>query len=110
MNIYVGNLALEMTEDELRREFIVFGLVTSVNIMNDKYIGSGQSRGYGFVEMVSKAEGEAAVSRLQGKILNGRAIDVVAALPLSDNGHAGSVHGSRDSRFDGKRRQRRTIS
>jgi RNA recognition motif-containing protein len=53
MNIYVGNLSLEMTEEELRREFMAFGEVISVTIMNDKYIGSGQSRGYAFVEMPS---------------------------------------------------------
>ena len=45
MNIYVGNLSLEVTEEELRQEFITFGEVISVTIMNDKYIGSGQSRG-----------------------------------------------------------------
>jgi RNA recognition motif-containing protein len=51
MNIYVGNLPLEMTEEELRGEFVSFGEVTSVTIMNDKYIGSGQPRCYGYVEM-----------------------------------------------------------
>ena len=51
MNIYVGNLSLDLTDDELRREFMAFGEVISVTIMNDKYIGSGQSRAYGFVEM-----------------------------------------------------------
>ncbi len=53
MNIYVGNLSLEVTEEELRREFMAFGEVISVTIMNDEYIGSGQSRGYAFVEMPS---------------------------------------------------------
>jgi len=51
MNIYVGNLSLDVTEKELRREFMAFGEVIAVTIMNDKYIGSGQSRGYGFIEM-----------------------------------------------------------
>ena len=49
MNIYVGNLSLETTEEELREEFTEFGEVTSVIIMNDKYIGSGQPRGYGSI-------------------------------------------------------------
>jgi len=49
MNIYVGNLPLEITENELRQEFMSFGEVISVTIMNDKYIGSGQLRGYGFL-------------------------------------------------------------
>ena len=54
MNIYVGNLSLEVTEEKLRQEFMAFREVLSVTIMNDKYIGSGQSRGYGFVEMPSR--------------------------------------------------------
>ncbi|MBI4266860.1 MAG: RNA-binding protein [Chloroflexi bacterium] len=83
MNIYVGNLSLDVTEEELRREFMVFGAVTSVVIMNNRYIGSGQTRGYGFVEMASKSEGEAAITGLNGKKLMDQAIDVVGALPLS---------------------------
>jgi RNA recognition motif-containing protein len=67
MNIYVGNLCLEFTEGELRQEFMAFGEVVSVTIMNDKYIGSGQSRGYAFVEMPSPSEGQAAISALNGK-------------------------------------------
>ena len=66
MNIYVGNLSLETTEEELREEFTEFGEVTSVIIMNDKYIGSGQPRGYGYVEMSSKAEGKAAIASMEG--------------------------------------------
>ena len=66
MNIYVGNLSFETTEDELRKEFTEFGEVISVTVMNDKYIGSGQPRGYAYVEMASKAEGEAAIANLEG--------------------------------------------
>jgi RNA recognition motif-containing protein len=84
MNIYVGNLSLEVTEDELRKEFTAFGEVTSVIIMNDKYIGSGQPRGYGYVEMSLKSEGTIAIAKLSGKILKDRAVEVVEALPLSD--------------------------
>jgi RNA recognition motif-containing protein len=83
INIYVGNLSPDVTKDELRREFMPFGEVTSVVIMNDKYIGSGQTRAYGFVEMASKSEGEAAITSLNGKGLGSRVIDVVEALPLS---------------------------
>jgi len=107
MNIYVGNLALETTEDELRQEFIAFGQVISVRIMNDRYIGSGQPRGYGFVEMASKPEGKAAITSLRGKRLRGRVIDVVEALPLSDKRGIGSLHVRRDNRFNRKVRQRR---
>lgn len=86
MNIYVGNLALETTEDELRQEFVAFGIVVSVTIMNDKYIGSGQLRGYGYVEMPSKSEGVTAINNLGGKKLRNRVVSVVEALPLSDKG------------------------
>ena len=105
MNIYVGNLSLDITEEELRREFIAFGEVISVVIMNDKYIGSGQTRGYGFVQMASKSEGAAAVTSLKGKRLNSRVIDVIEALPLSDKRGIESLH-RRDSRFNRKGRQR----
>ena len=84
MNIYVGNLSLETTEDELRREFTVFGEVTSVIIMNDKYIGSGQARGYAYVEMASKSEGAIAITNLEGKNLRDRIVSVIEALPLSN--------------------------
>jgi len=84
MNIFVGNLPFDITEGELRREFVAFGEVISVVIMNDKYIGSGQTKGYAFVEMASKSEGEAAVTSLKGKRLRNRVIDVIGALPLSD--------------------------
>jgi hypothetical protein len=107
MNIYVGNLSLDVTEEELRREFMAFGEVISVTIMNDKYIGSGQLRGYGFVETASKSEGEAAIASLKGKTLRGRVIDVVAALPLSDKRGIESLHGRRDNQFSRKGRQRR---
>jgi RNA recognition motif-containing protein len=84
MNIYVGNLSLKTTADELRKEFMVFGEVISVTIMNDKYIGSGQPRGYGYVEMASKSEGATAIANLEGKRLRNRVVNVVEALPLSD--------------------------
>jgi RNA recognition motif-containing protein len=90
MNIYVGNLSLEMTEDELREEFMAYGEVISVTIMNDKYIGSGQPRGYGYVEMSQKSEGTAAIANMQGKKLKNRVVEVVEALPLSDKRHTGS--------------------
>ena len=105
MNIYVGNLSLEVTEEELRREFIAFGEVISVIIMNDKYIGSGQTRGYGYIEMSSKAEGEAAIAALNEKILRHMTINVVEALPLSDNKNKGYLPSKRTSR--GRVRERR---
>jgi RNA recognition motif-containing protein len=106
MNIYVGNLPLETTEAELRGEFMAFGEVLAVTIMNDKYIGSGQPRCYGFVEMTLKAEGTAAISNLNGKKLHDRVVDVVEALPLSDK--KGTEHLSvKTSNRSNKSRQRR---
>ena len=103
----MGNLSLDVTEEELRREFTAFGAVISVVIMNDKYIGSGQTRGYGFVQMASKSEGEAAISSLKGKRLKSLAIEAVEALPLSDKSGIGFPYGTMDKRFNRKVRQRR---
>jgi len=108
MNIYVGNLSLEVTEEELRREFMAFGEVISVTIMNDKYIGSGQSKGYGFVEMPSVAEGQAAITALNGKTLRHRDIDIIQALPLSGNGNNDSYSHKSRSRYSRNIRQRRS--
>ena len=107
MNIYVGNLSLEVTEEELQREFMAFGEVISVTIMNDEYIGSGQSRGYGFVEMPSQSEGQAAIAALNGKSLRHRTIDVIQALPLSDNKGKSSYNDKRGGRFGSTVRQRK---
>jgi len=109
MNIYVGNLSLEMTEDELRKEFTAFGEVISVIIMNDKYIGSGQPRGYGFVEMTSKSEGAAAIASLTGKKLRTRVIDIVEALPLSDKSGTASLDIKSNNRSNRSRQRRYQI-
>jgi RNA recognition motif-containing protein len=106
MNIYVGNLPLELTEEELRREFMAFGEVISVTVMNDKYIGSGQARGYGFVEMPSVSEGQAAIAALNGKTLRHRTIDVIESLPLSGNGSNGSYRYKTGNSFSKNARQR----
>ena len=106
MNIYVGNLPLEMTEEELRREFTAFGEVVAVTIMNDKYIGSGQPRCYGFVEMTLKSEGTTAIASLNGKKLGNRIVDVVEALPLSDKKGTAYIN-IRSNHRSNKSRQRR---
>ena len=108
MNIYVGNLSLEVTKEELRREFMAFGEVISVTIMSDKYIGSGQPRGYGFVEMPSVSEGQAAITGLNGKTLRHMTIDVIQALPLSDKGGNGSYSHMRGGRYSRNVRHRRS--
>ena len=106
MNIYVGNLAPEVTEEELKQEFTVFGKVTSVSIIKDRY--SSQPRGFGFVEMPSITEGQAAISSLKGKVLKGRTLEVSEARPRSERGsyrdqRTGSYHG-RSSSFGGGKR------
>ncbi|MFC2019016.1 RNA recognition motif domain-containing protein [Chloroflexota bacterium] len=108
MNIYVGNLSLETTEDELRKEFTEFGEVISVTIMSDKYIGSGQPRGYGYVEMASKSEGCIAIAHLEGKKLRDRIVNIVEALPLSDK-HGTVPLSIRNSSRLNKKRKRRDI-
>jgi RNA recognition motif-containing protein len=74
MNIYVGNLSYDVTEADLRASFEAFGAVASVNIIKDQY--SGQSKGFGFVEMPSTSEAQAAISGLHGKDLMGRNLNV----------------------------------
>ncbi len=110
MIIYVGNLSFNVTEEELRKEFTAFGEVTSVTIMDDKYIGSGQPRGYGFVEMTSKSEGTTAISNLAGKKLRGRVISVVEALPLSDKRGIASVNARSTVRSNRRRERKYQIS
>ena len=107
MNIYIGNLSLEVTEGELRQEFMAFGEVISVTIMNDKYIGSGQSRGYAFVEMPSQSEGKAAIAALNDKELRYMTINVIEALPLSDKKGNGSSGIKRGGWSSSRVRQRR---
>ncbi len=79
MNIYVGNLSHDMTDDELREEFEAFGNVASATIIKDKF--TGKSRGFGFVEMPEKEEAEAAIDALNEKEVMGRAMSVNEARP-----------------------------
>ena len=91
MNIYVGNLSYEVTEEELRDEFAAFGEVASVNIIKDKY--SGQSKGFGFIEMPLLSAGQAAINGLNGKSLHNRQISVSGARPRTDNRGGGGGRG-----------------
>ena len=84
MNIYVGNLSNQTTEDDLRQAFEAFGQVESVNIIKDRF--SGESRGFGFVEIPSKQEAQKAIEEMNGKDLNGRAVNVNEARPKTDRG------------------------
>ena len=96
MKIYVGNLSYEVTEDDLKLAFKEFGQVESVTIIKDKY--SGQSKGFGFVEFASKAEGQAAIDGLNGKEVKGRTLNVNEARPRPEGqggygGHRGGGGG-----------------
>lgn len=84
MNIYVGNLSPEITEQELQVEFEAFGEVAHVVIIGESQARGGRSIAYGFVEMSSKLAGAAAIAGLNGKQLKSRYVDVMEALPLSD--------------------------
>jgi len=104
MRIYVGNLSSEITEEELRQEFEAFGEVESVNIITDKI--SGRPKGFGFVEMASKSEAEAAITSLNGKTLKERTIVVNEARPRTDNRGGGSYGDRRGGGFSGGRQRR----
>ncbi len=82
MNIYVGNLSFQVTEEEIREAFAAHGEVSSAKLIKDNY--SGQSKGFGFVEMASQNEGEEAIKALDGKDFKGRAIAVNVARPKSN--------------------------
>jgi RNA recognition motif-containing protein len=91
MNIYVGNLSPDVTGDDLRQAFEAFGQVTSANVITDKF--SGESRGFGFVEMPSKDEATAAITGMNGKDLKGRAVNVNEARPRVERPRGGGGFG-----------------
>jgi len=101
MKIYVGNLSYDITEEELQQEFLAYGEVSSVSIPIDKF--SDRPRGFGFVEMASKSEAEAAITGLNGKTLKERTIVVNEARPRSDNRGSGSYGDRRSGGYGGGR-------
>ena len=88
MNIYCGNLAYAVTEEDLRTAFAEFGEVTSVNVITDKF--SGRSRGFGFVEVGADDVAEASISALNGTDFDGRTIVVNEAHPREERSTAGA--------------------
>ncbi len=86
MNIYVGNLSSEVTEEDLQQAFEAFGKVTSAKVIKDKF--TGVSRGFGFVEMHTKNEAKSAIEGLNGTELKGQTLNVNEARPRSE-GHRG---------------------
>jgi cold-inducible RNA-binding protein len=98
MNIYVGNLSYQTTEDEIRQAFEGHGQISSCSIIKDKF--SGESKGFGFVEMASKDEAMKAISGLNGTDMNGRTLTVSEAKPRTENrsGGNGGGYGGGNSR------------
>ena len=100
MNIYVGNLSFDVTESDLREAFEPFGGITEVRLIMDKF--SGESKGFGFVEMPSKEEAEKAIEEMNGKDMKGRALNVNEARPKTDRGGGrGGRGGGRGGGFGG---------
>jgi cold-inducible RNA-binding protein len=91
MNIYIGNLSFTTTEADLKEAFQAFGEVSSCNIIKDKY--SGQSRGFGFVEMPNKDEALKAISTMNGKDLKGRTLKVNEAKARTERPGGGGGRG-----------------
>ena len=87
MNIYVGNLSYQSTEDELRDLFAEFGDVVSAKLIVDKF--TGQSKGFGFVEMSNNSEAQKAMDELNGRDVNGRNVTVNQARPRQDRSRGG---------------------
>ena len=101
MRIYVGNLSYEVTEEDLRLALEQFGQIESATIIKDKY--SGQSKGFGFVEIASQAKGQAAIDGLNGKELKGRTLNVNEARPRTESrGSGGGYGGGRGGQGGGR--------
>jgi RNA recognition motif-containing protein len=93
MKLYVGNLAFQTSSSDLQQLFAQAGTVESASVVEDR--DTGRSRGFGFVEMASKEEGEAAISQFNGKEFNGRNLTVNEARPREDRGNRGGGGGGR---------------
>ncbi len=92
MNIYVGNLSTEVSEEDLRLAFETFGKVESASLIKDR--ASGRSKGFGFVEIASKEEAQAAIEGLNGTELKGKTLSVNEARPRAERrGGKGGHHG-----------------
>jgi RNA recognition motif-containing protein len=93
MNIFVGNLSRNVTDSELREAFVPYGEVASAQVIKEKF--TGESRGFGFVEMANKEEADKAIAGLNGKDLKGRTMTVNEARPRTDRPRTGGAGGGR---------------
>jgi RNA recognition motif-containing protein len=91
MNIYVGNLSHEATEEDLKQAFEAFGAVSRATVIKDRM--SGEPRGFGFVEMPTKEEAEAAIAGLNGQDLKGRSLKISEARPRPERAEGGDRRG-----------------
>src|SRR3982074_2488411 len=91
MKLYVGNLSFQTSSEDLQQLFAQAGTVESASVVEDRE--TGRSRGFGFVEMATKEEGEAAIQQFNGKEFNGRHLNVNAARPREDRGGRGGGRG-----------------
>src|SRR5215210_5544100 len=91
MKLYVGNLSFQTSSEDLQELFAQAGTVESASVVEDRE--TGRSRGFGFVEMASKEEGEKAIEQFNGKELNGRNLNVNEARPREDRGGGGGRGG-----------------
>jgi len=96
-NIFVGNLSFGATEDSVRSLFEAYGQIDRVSIVTDR--DTGQARGFGFVEMSNDAEGDRAISELNGRDLDGRALNVNEARPKENRGGGGGGGQRRSNRY-----------
>ena len=98
MNIYVGNLSYETTDEAIREAFESFGQVTSAKVIKDKY--NGQSRGFGFVEMPGQSQAQTAIKSLNGKELLGKQMSVNEARARTGQRTGGHMdYNGRNSRY-----------
>ncbi len=97
MKIYVGNLPYSVTDDELRQAFEEFGSVDSVDIIKDRY--TGESKGFGFIEMADRDEAHKAIEGLNGKEFQGRPVTVNEARPRGEGRRGGGRRGGGQRRF-----------
>ncbi len=104
MKIYVGNLSYDVTSQDLQQEFAAFGTVESVSLITDRE--TNRPKGFAFVEMPTVAEAQAAINKLNGKMLKDRTMTVSPARPRSDDRTGSGYGGGRSGGYSGGRSRR----